>query len=73
MILISIQKFFLFLSNFRIFRILNFVTSSNTLAQNTNNILLDNLSNKQSGVKFVQFLKYYKKKVFIKTFKKNIP
>ena len=57
MVLISVQKFFLFFSNFRIFRILNFVTSSNTLAQNTNNILLDNLSNKQSGVKFVQFLK----------------
>ena len=48
MVLISVQKFFLFFSNFRIFRILNFVTSSNTLAQNTN---------KQSGVKFVQFLK----------------
>ena len=69
---ISPRKLFSFLTNqILTFQILSVMTSSNTEAWNTKQILLNNWGNKHSLVmKTGQFI-YYKRKIFIKKFFKN--
>ena len=69
---ISMTVLVLEMFKFKNFRILNLKTSSNAYAWNKKCILLNNLGGKHSLVmKFVQFMWYYKKKLFIKVFYKN--